>query len=107
MDTKEEYEVHFTEECIREIKKVYAYIKENLYAEKAAERIMNKIEEFTSNLVYAPRIYAEIDKYKGTKKIYRRIVIDNYVLLYTIDEDKRKVYVAHMYYGGSDYINKI
>lgn len=107
MDINDEYEVYFTEECIREIRKIYAYIKENLYAEKSADRIMNKVEEFTSNLVYAPRIYAEIDKYKGTKKIYRRIVIYNYVLLYTIDEEKKKVYISHMYYGGSDYINKI
>lgn len=86
---------------------MYDYIRDNLYAENAAKRIMNKVEEFTSNLAYAPRIYAEIDKYKGTKKIYRRIIIDNYVLLYTIDEDAKKVYVSHMYYGGSDYINKI
>ena len=62
----------------------------NLYTENAAKRIMNKVEEFTSNLAFAPRLYAEIDKYKGTKRIYRRIVINNYVLLYTIDEEKKK-----------------
>ena len=32
----------------KEIRKIYNYIKDNLYAENAAKRIMNKIEEFTS-----------------------------------------------------------
>lgn len=35
------------------------------------------------------------------------MVINNYVILYTIDEEKKKVYVSHIYYGGSDYINRI
>lgn len=107
MDTNNQYKVEFTEECKNEIIKTYSYIKDNLYNETAAQRLMNKVEEYTSNLSYAPRIYAEIDKYKGTKRIYRRIVINNYILLYTIDEENKKVYIAHMYYGGTDYLNII
>lgn len=107
MDTKNHYKIEFTEESKKEIKKIYNYIKNELYAENAAKRIMNKVEELVNNLAYAPKIYAEIDKYRGTKKVYRRIVIDNYVLLYTINEQNKKIYIMHMYYGGSDYINKI
>ena len=125
MDISNQYQVEFTDECKREIRKIYNldpsilyikkfignkiynYIKEDLYAEEAAQNLMIKIEEFTSNLSYAPRIYAEIDKYKGTDRIYRRMVINSYVILYTIDEENKKVYVSHMYYSGSDYINKI
>lgn len=107
MDISNQYQVEFTDECKRAIRKIYNYIKEELYAEEAAQNLMIKIEEFTSNLSYAPRIYAEIDKYKGTDRIYRRMVINSYVILYTIDEENKKVYVSHMYYSGSDYINKI
>lgn len=104
MDTNN-YEVEFTEECLQEIKKVYNYIKDNLYATNSAENLMNMVEEFTNNLAYAPKIYAEIPRYRGTNSTYRRIVIKNYILLYTIDEESRKVYVSHMYYGGSNYLN--
>ena len=96
MDISNQYQVEFTDECKREIRKIYNYIKEDLYAEEAAQNLMIKIEEFTS-----------IDKYKGTDRIYRRMVINSYVILYTIDEENKKVYVSHMYYSGSDYINKI
>lgn len=107
MDISNQYQVEFTDEFKREIRKIYNYIKEELYAEKAAQDLMIKVEEYTNNLSYAPRIYAEIDKYRGTERVYRRIVINNYVILYTIDEENKKVYITHMYYGGSDYINKI
>lgn len=107
MDISNQYQVEFTDECMKEIRKIYNYIKEELYAEQEAQNLMNKVEEYTNNLSYAPRIYAEIDKYIGTDKIYRRIVINNYVILYTIEEETKKVYVSHMYYSGRDYINKI
>ena len=40
------------------------------------------------------------------KRRYRRIVIENFVVLYTIDEDNGIVYVSHMYYGGRNYLGK-
>ena len=107
MDIENQYEIEFTDDCKKEIKKICSYIRDNLVEENAANRLLDKIEEYTSNLAFAPRMYAEIDKYKNTRKIYRRIVINNYVLLYTIDEEEKKVYISNMYYGGSDYINKI
>ena len=29
----------------------------------------------------------------------------NYVILYTIDESNDTVFISHMYYGGTNYIN--
>ena len=40
------------------------------------------------------------------KKKYRKMIMGNYIVLYTIDEDKKIVYVSHMYYSGSNYLNK-
>ena len=107
MSIDESYEVIFADECIKEIDKVYEYIKKNLYAKDAAKKLMNKIEKLTNNLAFTPKMYVEIERYKETKRVYRRIIIDSYVLLYTIDEKKKQVYVAHMYYSGMDYLSNI
>ena len=32
------------------------------------------------------------------------MVVNNYVILYTIDEIEKIVYVAHIYYGGRNYL---
>ena len=50
MDISDQYQVEFTDECKREIRKIYNYIKEDLYAEQAAQNLMLKVEEYTSNL---------------------------------------------------------
>ena len=33
------------------------------------------------------------------------MVIKNYVILYTIDEENHVVYVSHMYYSGRNYMD--
>nr|MBP3681562.1 type II toxin-antitoxin system RelE/ParE family toxin [Clostridia bacterium] len=107
MDIDVKYEVEFTEECAVEIRKVYNYIRDDLSAQNSANKIMERIEEFITNLAYVPRMYAEIDKYSNTKRIYRRIILNNYVLLYTIDEERHKVFISHMYHSKTDYLNNI
>ena len=52
-----------------------------------AKREMNRIYEYLSEMKY------------------RRIVIKNYVVLYTIDEEKKIVYISHMYYKKRNYLS--
>jgi addiction module RelE/StbE family toxin len=107
LDISNKYYVEITGECKKEIKKVYNYIKEDLGAEKAAQNLMKKIEETIKDLIYTPKMYVKIDKYKGIRRNYHKIVINNYILLYTIEEETKKVYISHIYYGGSNYLNKL
>lgn len=55
-------------------------------------------------LEWLPRLYSKIEKKDRLEREYRRMVIKNYVLLYTIDECNKIVYVSHMYYGKQNYI---
>lgn len=64
-----------------------------------------KVEKSIQSLEHSPKLYAEIDKSDELKRIYRRIVIKNFVILYTIDENDSVVYVSHMYYGGRNYLD--
>lgn len=104
MDTKK-YKVIITPTAYKEINKIYDYITDDLYAENAAKRLMNKVEQEVQSLKDAPKIYTEIEKFDELKRVYIRIVVDNYVILYTIDEDNEVVFVSHMYYGGRNYMN--
>lgn len=104
MDTKQ-YKVIITPTAYKEINKIYNYITEDLYAKNAAKRLMEKVEEEVQKLKYAPKIHTEIEKFDELKRSYRRIVIKNYIILYTIDEENNVVFVSHMYYGGRNYID--
>lgn len=101
------YKIVITPTARREINRIYDYILYDLNAEKAAKKLMQKVEAAIQELKYSPKIYVSIDKLDGVKRRYRRIVIRNFVILYTVDEESNTVYVAHMYYSGRNYLDLI
>lgn len=105
MDSKKEiYEIEFTEDCRDEIEEIYEYISENLDAKIAAKNLMKKMRDTVMNLKENPEIYMKIERKDRKKRDFRRLVVNNYVILYTIDEAKKTVYISHMYYGKRNYL---
>lgn len=82
---KELYEVEFTEDCIKEINDIYEYISGKLMASISAKRLMRKIEREIILLEKNTQIYVEVGLMDKLKRKYRRMVINNYVVLYTVD----------------------
>ena len=108
MDSKKEiYEIEFTEDCRDEIRDIYKYISENLKAEQSAKRLMKKMRDSVMALADSPEIYVTLPKKDRRKRDFRRMVVNNYVILYTIDENKKTIYISHMYYGKRNYMEDL
>ena len=104
MEYKEEkYEVEFTEECISEIESIYEYISTNLLASKSARELLKTVNKKVLNLTEEPEMYMKIGKADKLKREYHRLVVKNYIVLYTIDYEKKKVYISRMIYGKRNY----
>ena len=99
------FKVEFTEQCIEEMTEIYEYISNNLKASKAAQRLINDMNAKVMELSNNPELYIKIGKVDRLKREYHRIVIRNYVVLYTVDYDKMKVYISRMIYGRRNYLN--
>ena len=105
MDSKKEiYKIEFTEDARDEIREIYEYISKNLVNEDAAKRLMRKMRKNVMDLAESPKIYAKIKKKDRMKREFRRMVVDNFIVLYTIDENKKTIYISHMYYGRRNYL---
>ena len=105
MDSKKEiYEIEFTEDCRDEINEIYEYISEKLVEENSAKKLMRKMRDAVMDLSETPNLYMKIEKKDRNKREFRRMVIDNFVVLYTVDENSKKVYIAHMHYGRRNYL---
>ena len=102
MDTKN-YEVIITPTAYSEINRIYEDIEFKLYAKNATRKLMKKVEEKIQKLKEEPKMYPKVKIMSGLKRTYRRIIIKNYIILYTIDERNRKVFISHMYYSGRNY----
>ena len=102
-----EYNIKLTEEFLTEIENICNYISVDLNANDAANRLREKVIYNILLFENSPKMFAKIEKIDKVKRKYRKIVIKNYVILYTIDEENKIVYVAHIYYSGRNYIDDL
>lgn len=103
--SKDNYKIVFTKDSIREMDSIYNYISNKLYAPSSAKKLMKQVEEEIQNLKHMPQKYGVIKQFPEIEMEYRRIVIKNYVIIYAISEIEHTIYVVHMFYGKSNYLN--
>lgn len=99
-----EYRIKLTEQFLDEIEEICNYISNKLKNIDASNRLREKVIYNILLLENSPKMCTEIEKTDKTERQYRRMVINNYVILYSIDEFEKIVYISHMYYGGRNYL---
>ena len=100
------FKLIYTRRFISEITSIYDYISLNLYNLKAASRLISLINKRILDLSKNPLIYVKIDKFDNLKREYHRMVVKNFVILYSVDFKNKIVYISHIYYGGKNYFNR-
>ena len=100
-----DYQINLTDDFLEEFEETCNYILYNLKALNASDKLRESVIDKIYSLRKEPRMYAQINKLSKAKSTYRKIVINNYIILYTVDDNKRIVYIAHIYYGGRNYID--
>nr|QGT51086.1 hypothetical protein Firmicute1046_1620 [uncultured Firmicutes bacterium] len=101
------YDVIVSDEAHNDIDNVLNYIVNLLKNPIAAKNLLGKIEESYVDLADNPFMYAHCHNSRLHNDGYRKVVINNYVLIYRIDEAKNFVYVVRFFYGRQNYIELI
>ena len=102
-----EYSLKLTNEFMEEFDEICKYISEVLKAPDASKRLRERVMYNVLLLKKTPNMYEAIEKLDRVKKKYRRFAVNNYVVLYTVDEEMKIIYIAHIYYGGRNYIDDL
>ncbi len=102
MDTNN-YEVVLTDTASEELEEIYDYISKNLHEVAIANRLMEKIEQSILRLEQNPYSGVEVH-IKPHDEVYRKLVIDNYITLYDVDEKYKQVIIYRVLYGAMDYL---
>lgn len=105
MDTNN-YEIILTDTAKEELEGIYDYISKNLFEVSAANRLMEKIEQSFLMLEQNPYSCAEIHV-KPHNEVYRKLVVDNYIALYEVEEEYKQVVVYRVLYSKMDYLKII
>ena len=94
------YKVKLNPRAIREIESIYKYIaNEKLDPENARGQI-NRIKKSIMNLDTFPQSHQERNEGRYAKRGYRQLLIDNYLVIFRIDEGNKIVYVVTVQYQG-------
>lgn len=86
------------------MQEIYDYISINLMAKIQSDKLFTEVRQRIKELSIFPRMYTTIEKYDETDRVYHKIVVKNYIILYTIDEENKKVFISHMFYSRRNYL---
>ena len=89
---------------MEEIKHIYNYIANILNEREIANRLIIKILKRILELKESPRLYMKIGKLDRLHNEYHRMVVNNYIILYTVDDLNKKIFISHIYYKRKNYL---
>ena len=99
---KKKYDVQLYPKAYGDIDEIYAYIALEKLAPENAERQTDRIWDAIFSLEQYPEAHQDrlVGKYAG--KGFKQLPIDNYVIIYKVDELTRVVYIITVQYQGQN-----
>lgn len=96
------YSIKITEQADDDIRRIYEYIAYELQSPENASGQLERIEERIMNLDQMPERYGFYDREPWKSRGLHIVPVDNYCILYIVDNGNRTVSVMRVMYGGRD-----
>jgi len=96
----DKYKVKVNPGAIRESDNIYEYIANEKLAPENAKGQVDRIKEAVLCLDAFPQPHQERNEGRYAGKGYRQLLIDNYIVIFRIDEPHKTVYVVTIQYQG-------
>jgi len=99
----DKYSVKLLSAAYRNLDNIYVYIVMELQAKQSAMNLIDKLEEAIFSL--------EVTPYRGAKRCvgayankgYRQLFVENFTVVYRIDETKKQVIIVTIRYSQSEF----
>lgn len=96
----DKYKVKINPEAIRDLDSIYEYIACEKLAPENAKGQVDRIKKAILNLDIFPHSHQERNEGRYARSGYRQLVIDNYIVIFRIDEANKIVYIVTVQYQG-------
>jgi len=97
------YSIVITHTAESDMDDIYSYITHQLHAEPSAKKLMTNIQEKIIRLKEFP-LSCPIVTAVLPDKNYRKLIVDNYLIFYKVDEPNKRVIIARVLYASQSYI---
>lgn len=96
----DKYKVKINPRAIRELDHIYEYIANVKLAPENAKEQVDRIKKAILGLETFPQSHQERNEGRYAAKDYHQLLIDNYIVIFRIDEPNKTVYVVTIQYQG-------
>ena len=96
----EKYEVLLYPRAYRDIEEIYVYIAEEKMSPYLAKRQTDRIWEAIFSLEIMPDSHQDRLVGRYADKGYKQLLIDNYMVIFRINESGKRIYVVTVIYQG-------
>lgn len=101
------YEVEVSEQADSDLREIFEYIAYELQSPQNASGQLDRLEEQILSLDTVPERYRKYEKEPWKSCGLRVLPVDNYVVLYIPDSDKKVVTILRVMYAGRDIYNQL
>ena len=101
------YEVELSEQADSDLRGIFEYIAFELQSPENAIGQLDRLEEQILSLDTMPEHYRKYEKEPWKRRGLRVLSVDNYVVLYIPDSDKKVVTILRVMYAGRDIDNQL
>ena len=101
------YEVEVSEQADRDLREIFENIAFELQSPENAIGQLDRLEEQILSLDAMPKRYRKYEKEPWETRGLRVLPVDNYVILYIPDSDKKVVTILRVMYAGRDIDNQL
>lgn len=99
------FNVNYTKPAEEDLLSILEYISNILKSPFAAESLLDEIEKQTEILAENPCIFILSKDKRLAKCGIRHVLVKNYLLFYTVEEDDKTVSIIRIMYARRDWIN--
>ena len=101
----EKYTIKFTAHARKDLDSIFGYISKELYAPQAVGRIMKMIHKSRSDLSGQPFIAPVINDELLARKGLRKLVVEDYIILYKVQNTAGNVLIYRIVNGRTNYMS--
>jgi plasmid stabilization system protein ParE len=101
------YRLYLTELAEQDLDGILNYMTGELANPIAARAFLEKIEDCYALLMTRPKIYVVCEDSYLRNKGYRKALIGNYLLIFRIEEQAKRIHILRFFYGAQDYLSQL
>ena len=99
----DKYQVKLMDHALRDLDNIYGYISRTLQEPDIAFKLVNRIEDAIMSLESMPYRCPERRRGVYADCGYRQLLVENYVVIFRVDEEQKLVFVVTVRYSKSNF----